>query len=120
MITSGYACVRLTRRMAADAKWCGPCLCLVQTYKGILFSNDTLLSESVEKEGKTIRFWKVCSDSVEGLEEYAGTAMPHILVSQYPLCAKLVSQATSDHQRRHRFISREISRPRSREPTRQS
>ena len=79
------------RWCTADAEWCGPCLCLVQTYKGILFANDTLLSEAMEKEGKTVKYWKACAEKIEGLEEYHGTALPHLLIYLEVCCCSLHS-----------------------------
>ena len=50
------------------AEWCGPCVCLLQTYKKILFDHDAILTEAMEKEGKAVRFWTVCAETI-GLEE---------------------------------------------------
>jgi hypothetical protein len=63
---------------------------LGQTYKRILFDNDELLAACAETEGKTIKYWNACTEklmvapedgvAVEGLEEYSGDPMPHLLI----------------------------------------
>ena len=42
------------------AEWCGPCRCLLQTYKRILFDNDAVIGAALE-EGKTVKYWMICA-----------------------------------------------------------
>eukprot|EP01051_Picozoa_sp_SAG22_P010666 SAG22_NODE_972_length_6227_cov_16.910085_1_plen_207_part_00 len=62
------------------AEWCGPCTCLAQTYKKILFDNDAVVSQAKEEFGKTVKYWKVCAEKVEGFDDYHGNPCPAILV----------------------------------------
>merc|ERR1719502_2520746 len=56
------------------SEWCGPCKCLAQTYKRILFDDDEALSLCKEAENKTIKYWTACTEKMappteEGAEE---------------------------------------------------
>ena len=53
-----------------------------ETYKKILFDNDALLNEAMEKEQKTVKYWTACAEKlgVESLEKFNGDPMPHLLI----------------------------------------
>ena len=53
-----------------------------ETYKKILFDNDALLNEAMEKEQKTVKYWSACAEKlgVESLEKFNGDPMPHLLI----------------------------------------
>jgi hypothetical protein len=74
--------------------WCRRAAGLSQTYKRILFDNDEVLGQCREVENKTIKYWTACTEKMappteegaeevpkaEGLEQYAGDPMPHLLI----------------------------------------